>query len=96
STFTDGIVEKIIKKNYNKNIIVEADGKIVSIEIHIVVDFGMKIQPIAVELQETVKRNVENMTDLSVTRVDVCVEGVISEKEPKKNATGKNAANKAK
>lgn len=87
TTFTDGIVEKIVKKNFNKSVKIEAEEKNVVIEVHIVVDYGVKIQEVAIELQENVKRNIETMTDLTVTRVDVCVEGIIP--ESKKNETVK-------
>ncbi len=84
SSFADGIVEKFVKKNYNKNIRVEIQEKEVTVEVHILVDYGMKIQPVAEELQELVKKNIETMTDLVVTQVNVCVDGIHFVKETKK------------
>ena len=80
---TDGIVEKLVKKNFSKGVRIELNEKEARIELHITVDYGVNIQSIACQLQEAVKRNVETMTDLTVLSVDVCVEGINLTKEPK-------------
>ncbi|MBQ4517740.1 MAG: Asp23/Gls24 family envelope stress response protein [Clostridia bacterium] len=92
TTLADGIVEKIVKKNSNKSVRIEAVEKNVVVEVHIVVDYGVKIQEVAAELQENIKRNIETMTDLTVTHVDVCVEGIIPESK-KKDAANEEAEN---
>lgn len=84
TTLAEGIVEKLVKKNSNKSVRIEAVEKDVVIEVHIVVEYGVKIQEVASILQDNVKRNIEAMTDLTVSRVDICVEGILSAKEPKK------------
>ncbi len=84
ASLTDGIVEKFVKKSYNKTIKIEMTEKEASLELHVMVDYGIKIQNVAQELQEAVKRNIENMTDLTVTGVDIYVEGISAAKEPKK------------
>jgi len=91
----DGIVEKLVKKNFSKGVRVEMNEKEVRVELHITVDYGVKIQAVAAQLQDAVKRNIETMTDLAVVSVDICVEGISVVKEPKKADTGK-AAKKAK
>ncbi|MBR7163995.1 MAG: Asp23/Gls24 family envelope stress response protein [Clostridia bacterium] len=85
----DGIVEKVeklvsVKKNYSKNVRVDINEKNVSIDIHVLVDYGIKIQPLAAELQEVIKHNIETMTDLNIVAVNVYVDGVHFVKEPKK------------
>ncbi len=80
----EGFVEKLVKKNFSKGIKVEMNEKTVSLEIHVNVEYGAKIQPLAAELQEVVKRNIETMTDLTVLAVDVYVEGITVVKEAKK------------
>ncbi len=95
----DGLVEKVEKlvnarKNYSKNIKVEAEEKNVNVDVHVLVDYGVKIQPIASELQEVVKHNIETMTDLNVVAVNVYVDGIHFEKEPKKEAETKAKSKK--
>lgn len=91
----DGIVEKLVKKNFSKGVRVEMNEKEVRVELHITVDYGVKIQAVAAQLQDAVKRNIETMTDLAVVSVDICVEGISVVKEPKNTDTAK-AAKKAK
>ena len=80
----EGFVEKLVKKNFSKGIIVKAEEKEVSLELHVTVDYGIKIQPVCAELQEVVKRNIETMTDLTVKVIDVSVDGINYAKENKK------------
>ncbi len=83
NSLTDGIVEKFTKKNYGKGIRVEMQEKNVTVDVHVVVDYGVKIPDAAWELQETVKKNIESMTNLSVSGVNIFVDGINIEKEPK-------------
>ncbi len=84
ATAADGFVEKLVKKNFSKNIRVETNEKEVKLELHVLVDYGVKIQTVSTELQEAVKASIETMTDLTVTAVDVYVDGIHFAKEPKK------------
>ncbi len=85
TTLADGLVEKIVKKSF-KSVKVEMTEKEVALEVHILVDYGIKITPVSAELQELVKRNNETMTDLTVTAVNIFVDGINFVKEPKKAA----------
>ena len=83
NSLADGIVEKFVKKNYGKGIRVEMNGKDVSIDVHVIVEYGVKIPDAAWELQEVVKKNIETMTNLMVTKVNIFVEGISIEREPR-------------
>ncbi len=83
NSLTDSVVEKFVRKNYGKGIRIEMNDKEVSVDVHVVVEYGIKIPDIAWELQETVKKNIETMTNLSVTNVNIFVEGIVIEREPK-------------
>lgn len=83
NSITDGIVEKFVKKNYGKGIRVEMNEKEVTVDVHVVVDYGIKIPDAAWQLQETVKKNIETMTNLSVLGVNIFVEGISIERDPK-------------
>jgi len=78
-SLTEGFVEKLVKKTQNKAVRVEVTEKTVTLELHVFVAYGSKIQEVAAKLQDAVKHNVETMTDLTVTRVDICVDGIIKE-----------------
>lgn len=51
------------------------DGKI-NIEVYIVVQYGTNIAAVSKNIIENTKYNVENMTDLKVSRINVNVQGV--------------------
>ncbi len=92
ASFADGFVEKFVKKNFNKSVKITLEEKAVTVELHIGIDYGVKIQTVAAELQDVIKRNIETMTDLSVTRVDIYVDGINFNKEPKEPKEVKKAA----
>ncbi|MBE7009912.1 MAG: Asp23/Gls24 family envelope stress response protein [Ruminococcaceae bacterium] len=85
TTLADGLVEKFVKKSF-KSVKIEMNEKEVALEVHILVDYGVKITPISTELQDAVKRNIETMTDLTVTAVNIFVDGINFVKESKKPA----------
>ena len=76
-----GISEILGKKNFSKGIKVDVGEKDATIEIYIIVDYGVRIPDVAWEIQNKVKKSVEEMTGLSVTKVNIHVQGVKVEKE---------------
>ena len=86
--FAGGISEAFSgKKNLSKGIKVDVGEKEVKIDVNIIVEYGARIPDIAFEIQNRVKKAVETMTGLTVTSVNVHVQGVNipEEKEEPKN-----------
>ena len=82
--FAGGISEVLSgKKNLSKGIKVDAGEKEVKIDVNIIVEYGSRIPDVAFEIQNRVKKSVENMTGLKVAEVNVHVQGVRTEKEEK-------------
>lgn len=80
--FAGGITEVLSgKKNLSKGIKVDADEKEVKIDVNIIVEYGARIPDVAFEIQNRVKKSVENMTGLKVAEVNVHVQGVKTEKD---------------
>ncbi len=81
----EGIVDKLVKKPSQRGIRIylDDDAKKADIDVHISIDYGMNIPEVSWTVQESVKRNVETMTSISVDKVNVFVDGVTIEKEPK-------------
>lgn len=84
--FAGGITEVLSgKKNLAKGIKVEIEDKEAKIDVNIIVEYGVRIPDVAFEIQNRVKKSVENMTGLKVTEVNVHVQGVNTEiGEPEK------------
>ena len=74
------------RKNPYKGVKVEVtENREVNIDLHIVVEYGVRIPDVAWKLQERIKQNVEQMTGLHVEEINVHVQGVNFEKEAKKS-----------
>ena len=85
--FAGGISEVLSgKKNLSKGIKVDADEKEVKIDVNIIVEYGSRIPDVAFEIQNRVKKSVENMTGLKVAEVNVHVQGVKTEKDDEEEA----------
>ncbi len=80
--FAGGISEVLSgRKNLSKGIKVDAEEKDVKIDVNIIVEYGSRIPDVAFEIQNRVKKSVENMTGLKVSEVNVHVQGVKTERE---------------
>ena len=80
--FAGGISEVLSgKKNLSKGIKVDSDEKEVKIDVNIIVEYGSRIPDVAFEIQNRVKKSVENMTGLKVAEVNVHVQGVKTERD---------------
>ncbi len=81
-TLAGGIAEMLgAKKNPSKGVKVDMNETSVTIDLYIVVDYGVRIPELSWEIQENVKNNVETMTGLKVLKVNIHIEGVSFEKE---------------
>lgn len=80
----EGISNLFSKNNYSKGIKVEINENTVVLDIYINVEYGCKINEVAREVQTTVKKEIETMTDLVVAGINVHVQNIITEKEKEK------------
>lgn len=71
-----GLTEKMGRKNLSKGVKVEVGEKEAAIDLFVIIDFGSRIPEVAANIQDAVKKAVENMTGLTVTEVNVNVQGV--------------------
>ena len=82
---SSGLAE-IFKRGQNtrsltRGVRVELNDNTVAIHLTIVVDYGSPVPDVAKNIQENVKKAIETMSGLEVTKVDVMVHGVSFEKE---------------
>lgn len=93
--FAGGITEVLSgKKNFSKGIKVEVGEKETKIDVNIIVEYGTRIPDIAFEIQNRVKKAVENMTGLKVLEVNVHVQGVHTPDDDEKENTQEAEENK--
>lgn len=79
-----GIAEMLGRKNLSKGVKVEVGEKEAAIDLYIIVEYGCRIPEVSWDIQEKVKNSVETMTGLKVIEVNIHVQGVLIEKEHKK------------
>lgn len=73
---SDGIAELLRKENLTKGVQVKIDEGKVVLDLFLIVAYGIKISEMAVNVQEKVKFNVENMTGMKVENVNIHIQGV--------------------
>ncbi|AEE91545.1 conserved protein of unknown function [Tepidanaerobacter acetatoxydans Re1] len=71
-----GITEMLGRKNLAKGVKVEVNEKEAVVDLYVIVDYGVRIPEVAWNVQENVKKAIENMTGLSVVEVNIHVQGV--------------------
>lgn len=81
--FTTDIVEKFGVKSSSKGIKVQVGETETSIDLYLIVEYGVKIPDVAWEVQQNVKKAVETMTGLNVVEVNIHIQGLNIVKELK-------------
>ncbi|MFX4260790.1 Asp23/Gls24 family envelope stress response protein [Pelotomaculum propionicicum] len=84
------LVEKLGRKNLSKGIKAEVSDTEATIDINAIVDYGVNIHEVALELQNSVKNAIENMTGLDVVNVNVNIQGLSFGPENKEETGGLN------
>ncbi len=71
----------LLKSDCRSDISVNVNGDSVEISLGINVDANCKVKNIAEKVQQKVKDEIQNMTGIIVTRVNVDVDGIVYDKE---------------
>lgn len=64
------------KNNLQKPVTVELVDGVATLTIRLIASYGTKIMPLCEKVQENVKQTIQNMTGITVSRVDVLVVGL--------------------
>ena len=73
---TDGLVELLGRENLKRGVRAVLNEDSVSINLYIIVEYGVSIAAVAKNVVETVKYRVENLIGVKVDQVNVTVEGI--------------------
>jgi len=73
---TDGLAELLGRENLAKGVEVTLDGNKATITLNVIVGYGVRISEVAKNVVDKVKYTVESSTGLTVTRVNINVQGV--------------------
>ena len=72
----DGCTGILGKKNLSKGVKVAVNENVVSVDVRIIVNYGVIVPDVCGNIQRSVKNALETMTGLSVAAVNIMVEGV--------------------
>lgn len=75
-----GLNNMLGKKLPTQGIKVDMSDDDIILEVYIEVEYGIKIPDIAWDIQDKVKKELENMTGLKVTAINVHIQGINFEK----------------
>ncbi len=73
---TEGFFELVKKEQLTRGIKVNVKENKVILDLHVIVQFGVKVSVVAENIISKVKYNVENFTGLEVEKVNIYVQGV--------------------
>jgi uncharacterized alkaline shock family protein YloU len=77
AVFTDTISESILgKTSDSKGVKVNQNDDEIVIDLYIIVKYGVKIPSVAWNIQENVKREVEDFSGMNVSFVNIHVQGI--------------------
>ena len=65
-----------------KQVTVVMEDGIATVTVHLTVVYGSKVMPLCEKVQENVKSAVQNMTNVTVSRVDLVIAGLAPAAEP--------------
>jgi uncharacterized alkaline shock family protein YloU len=73
----EGIAEFLSKKESERGVrVAETDGGAYDIEVRVILKFGVDLAKIGMQIQETVRDRIVDMTSKPVERVDVVIDGI--------------------
>jgi uncharacterized alkaline shock family protein YloU len=85
--FAGDIVEMLGRKNLSKGVKVEVGEKEAAIDLFVIIDYGFRIPDVSWDIQEKVKKSVEEFTGLEVVEVNIHVQGIDFEKSQNPEVT---------
>ena len=77
---TDGLFELLKWDHLSRGIKVQSKETGITIDLHVILEYGVRISVVAENIIDRVKFNVENLTGIEVEKINVHVEGIRVEK----------------
>lgn len=74
-------IAKLLSRDSKKGIDVAIENDVITIDVYVIVEHGVRIRAVAESIQHTVKFHVEKSLDMTVNEVNVYVQGLRMGKE---------------
>lgn len=69
----------ISKRQFPKSVSITLNDEFAEIELHLVLKHGVKIPVVSEKVQKAVKESIQNMTAITVSKVNIVIEGIAYE-----------------
>ena len=76
---TDGLVHLLLRDSFKKGVRITARGDAVSVELHIIVRYGVNIAATGNSIISEIRYKVEQLTGVKVADVLLCVDGIMTD-----------------
>jgi uncharacterized alkaline shock family protein YloU len=76
SSLTQGVARLLSRERITQGVAVRREGDAVSIDLYVIVEFGLNLAEVASTVRSRVVYSVEKITRLSVSSVNIHVQGV--------------------
>ena len=73
---TSGIAKLLKRESLSKGIKVKIDDNVLSIDLHLIIEYGVNIRAVTDNLLSTIKYKVEKFSGLKVGKINIYVEGI--------------------
>ena len=77
---TDGLFELLKWDDLSRGIKVYSKDERLTIDLHVILEYGVRISVVAENIIDRVKFNVENLTGMKIDKINVHVQGIRVEK----------------
>ena len=74
-SFAEGLASMVSKASFDHGIKVDMEDQKISLDLHIVIAFGVRIPQVAWRIQNDVRKAIEDMTGKKVGQINVIVQG---------------------
>ncbi|WP_156290832.1 Asp23/Gls24 family envelope stress response protein [Oceanobacillus salinisoli] len=74
--FASGVVERLGKKTHSKGVKVELTEDGVTVDLYVILNFGVSIPQVAQKIQTNIRHSLKYMTALEIAEVNVHVVGM--------------------
>jgi uncharacterized alkaline shock family protein YloU len=75
-SFTEGLANMVSKASFDRGIKVEVEDQKINLEMHVVIEFGVRVPQVAWRIQNDVRKAIEDMTGKKVGQIGIVVQGV--------------------
>ena len=76
TSLTQGVARLLSRERITQGVAVRREGAVLTVDLYIVVGYGLNLAEVAATVRSRVKYNVEKLTGLQVSAVNIHVQGV--------------------